>query len=240
MFVELIVNCILYFTHHTSHLTPQKMSFKISLENFGKKFNYEWIFRGFSYEFVSGEAYAITGANGSGKSTFLQCLAGFFPQSEGKIIYSQNNENIDKNIDKNTNKIILGEDFYRYLSFAAPYQELIEEFTLLEQINFHQKFKKFSQNQTSKEIIKKLRLESSEGKFIKNFSSGMKQRLKLGLALYAQTPVLLLDEPTTNLDTENINWYKTEIKENLSERLVIVCSNDANEYDFCKNIIKIS
>lgn len=202
--------------------------FKISLENFGKKFNYEWIFRGFSYEFVSGEAYAITGANGSGKSTFLQCLAGFFPQSEGKIIYSQDN------------KIISNDDFYTYLSFAAPYQELIEEFTLLEQINFHQKFKKFSQNQTSKEIIKKLRLEASEDKFIKNFSSGMKQRLKLGLALYAQTPVLLLDEPTTNLDIENINWYKEEIRQNLAERLVIVCSNDANEYDFCKKIIKIS
>lgn len=204
------------------------MPFKISLENFGKKFNYEWIFRGFSYEFVSGEAYAITGANGSGKSTFLQCLAGFFPQSEGKIIYSQDN------------KIISNDDFYTYLSFAAPYQELIEEFTLLEQINFHQKFKKFSQNQTSKEIIKKLRLEASEDKFIKNFSSGMKQRLKLGLALYAQTPVLLLDEPTTNLDIENINWYKEEIRQNLAERLVIVCSNDANEYDFCKKIIKIS
>ena len=204
------------------------MSFKISLENFCKKFNYEWIFRGFSYEFVSGEAYAITGANGSGKSTFLQCLAGFFPQSEGKIIYSQDS------------KIIQGDDFYTYLSFAAPYQELIEEFTLLEQINFHQKFKKFSQNQTTKEIIKKLRLETSEDKFIKNFSSGMKQRLKLGLALYAQTPVLLLDEPTTNLDTENINWYKEEIRQNLEERLVIVCSNDANEYDFCKKIIKIS
>ncbi len=202
--------------------------FKISLENFGKKFNYEWIFRGFSYEFVSGEAYAITGANGSGKSTFLQCLAGFFPQSEGKIIYLQDN------------KIISNDDFYTYLSFAAPYQELIEEFTLLEQINFHQKFKKFSQNQTSKEIIKKLRLENSEDKFIKNFSSGMKQRLKLGLALYAQTPVLLLDEPTTNLDIENINWYKEEIRQNLAERLVIVCSNDANEYDFCKKIIKIS
>ncbi len=202
--------------------------FKISLENFGKKFNYEWIFRGFSYEFVSGEAYAITGANGSGKSTFLQCLAGFFPQSEGKIIYSQDS------------KIIQGDDFYTYLSFAAPYQELIEEFTLLEQINFHQKFKKFSQNQTSKEIIKKLRLENSEDKFIKNFSSGMKQRLKLGLALYSKTPILLLDEPTTNLDIENINWYKEEIRQNLAERLVIVCSNDANEYDFCKKIIKIS
>ena len=202
------------------------MSFKISLENFGKKFNYEWIFRGFSYEFVSGEAYAITGANGSGKSTFLQCLAGFFPQSEGKISYSQNN------------KIIAEDSFYTYLSFAAPYQELIEEFTLMEQINFHQKFKKLSQ--TPKEIIQKLRLEHSESKFIKNFSSGMKQRLKLGLALYANTPVLLLDEPTTNLDTENISWYKDEIRQNLADRLVIVCSNDANEYDFCKKIIKIS
>ena len=202
------------------------MPFKISLENFGKKFNYEWIFRGFSYEFVSGEAYAITGANGSGKSTFLQCLAGFFPQSEGKISYSQNN------------KIIAEDSFYTYLSFAAPYQELIEEFTLMEQINFHQKFKKLSQ--TPKEIIQKLRLEHSESKFIKNFSSGMKQRLKLGLALYANTPVLLLDEPTTNLDTENIGWYKDEIRQNLADRLVIVCSNDANEYDFCKKIIKIS
>ena len=202
--------------------------FSISTKNLGKKFNYEWIFKNLSFKFQFGDSYAIVGNNGSGKSTLLQVLAGALPPSEGKIWYEQ------------ANKQILPEEFYQYLSWASPYLELIEEMTLTEQIDFHFKMKPKSPFiSSSKQLIEVLRLEQSKNKFIKNFSSGMKQRLKLGLAFYTNTPLLMLDEPTSNLDAQNIAWYREEISKQIGERLVIIASNQIEEYDFCKHIISL-
>lgn len=202
--------------------------FSIYVKNLGKKFNYEWIFRNLSFSFHFGESYAIVGNNGSGKSTLLQVLAGALPPSEGEIWYQEEN------------KKITADQFYRYLSWASPYLELIEEMTLKEQIEFHFKMKNPSPSVSStKMLIEILRLEKSQNKFIKNFSSGMKQRLKLGLAFYTDTPLLMLDEPTSNLDAQNIAWYKEEISKQKDKRLVIVASNQSEEYDFCKHILRL-
>lgn len=202
--------------------------FAICTENLGKKFNYEWIFRNLSFRFEFGESYAIVGNNGSGKSTLLQVLAGALPASEGKIWYEKENTKIN------------AEDFYKYLSWASPYLELIEEMTLSEHIDFHFNMKpRHSWLHSTRELIEILRLEHSKHKFIKNFSSGMKQRLKLGLAFYTDTPLLMLDEPTSNLDAQNINWYQDEISKQLGKRLIIVASNQHEEYKFCKHLIRL-
>ena len=206
----------------------KKLMFAILTENLGKKFNYEWIFKNLSFRFDFGEAYAVVGNNGSGKSTLLQVLAGALPASEGKIWY------------ETEGKKIMGEDFYKYVAWASPYLELIEEMTLTEHIRFHFRMKPIlSQLGTAENLIEILRLEGSRHKFIKNFSSGMKQRLKLGLAFYTDTPLLFLDEPTSNLDAQNIAWYKNEISKQLGKRLLIVASNQPEEYEFCKHIIRL-
>ncbi|MCS6794353.1 MAG: ATP-binding cassette domain-containing protein [Raineya sp.] len=196
---------------------------KIYAENLGKKFNNEWIFRNFSFEFSQGTATAIIGNNGSGKSTLLQVISGILPASEGKIFYEWQG------------KKILPDNFYQYLAWASPYMELIEELTLTEMILFHKQMKGLN----TPNLIEILRLEKSRNKYIKNFSSGMKQRLKLGLAIYSPVPALLLDEPTTNLDQENIAWYQAEMAKILSEKLVIVASNQAEEYHFCQARINL-
>lgn len=195
----------------------------IYAENIGKKFNNEWIFQNFSFEFRQGNAVAITGNNGSGKSTLLQVLAGFLPASQGKVFYEI------------AGKKVLPEYFHRYIAWASPYMELIEELTLAEMILFHNTLKGL----TTPHLAEILRLEKAKHKLIKNFSSGMKQRLKLGLAFYSPTPILLLDEPTTNLDAENIAWYQEEISKQLSRKLIIVASNQAEEYKFCSYRIKL-
>jgi ABC-type multidrug transport system ATPase subunit len=194
----------------------------IYAQNLGKKFNNEWIFRNFSFEFQANKPVAITGNNGSGKSTLLQVISGILPASEGKIFYKVND------------KVITTENFYKYLAWASPYMELVEELTLTEMIQFHKKLKGL---QTA-HLVEILRLENARHKYIKNFSSGMKQRLKLGLAFYSPVPVLLLDEPTTNLDQENTLWYRSEMQRLLGEKLIIVASNQPDEYEFCK--VKIS
>ncbi len=200
---------------------------ELKAENLGKRFNKFWIFRNFSFTFQSNFSYAITGPNGSGKSTLLHVLAGIIPCSEGALLYSSDN------------KPIAAEEIYNYLSIAAPYQELIEEFTLNELLDFHFKFKKLKEGINRNDLVDLLRLGDSRHKEIRHFSSGMKMRLKLGLAFYSDSPILLLDEPTSNLDSKGIDWYLQEIQDNLANRLVLICSNQPHEYAFCNKVISM-
>ncbi|MEO8584376.1 MAG: ATP-binding cassette domain-containing protein [Flavitalea sp.] len=200
---------------------------QISLSDTGKRFNREWIFRKLSYQFNQGASYAITGPNGSGKSTLLQVIAGAVANSEGLVEY------------KNENVIIDPEKAFRHISIAAPYQELIEELTLVEFLEFHARFKPFLSIIGIHEIIQHIGLESASKKQIRYYSSGMKQRVKLAQAIFSQTSCVLLDEPCTNLDEDGIALYHRLIEHYCAERLVIVSSNDPQEYGFCKNIVSI-
>lgn len=200
---------------------------RIELAGLGKRFNYEWIFRHLTHQFRADKAYAILGPNGSGKSTFLNTLSGHLLPSEGAITYQLNNT------------VIPADQLYRYLAFSAPYLELVEELTLTELINFHVRFKPL-RNLTPPQLIDRLYLAKARHKYVKDFSSGMKQRLKLGLAIYTDAPLLLLDEPTTNLDQAGVDWYLEHVQQNRADRLVIICSNIAHEYQFCDETLDIS
>ena len=200
---------------------------QISTNNLGKKFSNEWIFRNLNETFQSGESYTFVGANGSGKSTLLQVLSGYMPHSEGVVNYEVNN------------KIIEIDNFYEHLIIAAPYLELIEDFTLSELLAFHIKFKPFKNNLSIPDFIDFIELPKAKNKEIKFFSSGMKQRVKLGLAFQSDCEILMLDEPTSNLDSEATNWYLRNVQEHAQNRLLFICSNQPSEYEFCKNILNI-
>ena len=206
----------------------------VRLVNVGKRFNREWIFRHCSYNFHSGKTYAITGPNGSGKSTLLQVIAGATLHNEGTVEFKtkQRETNNEKQETRN-------EQHYTNISIAAPYLELIEEMTANEMLNFHSKFKPLIQSISIEEILKIVGLENAINKQIRYFSSGMKQRLKLAQAFFSNTPVLLLDEPTTNLDADGIALYQNLISNYTKDKLVIVSSNVKEEYGFCEEVIKI-
>lgn len=200
---------------------------KIVLNNVGRRFNKEWIFRNLSTEFSTGNSYAILGPNGSGKSTLLSVLTGSLTPSEGALSFSDDRE-------------IAIEDIYKHISLAAPYLELVETFTLKEIINFHFKFKNFAAGVDAKSLVSILGLEKSANKEIKYFSSGMKQRTKLALACCSHSPILFLDEPTSNLDVQGITWYRELIEKFTKDRLTIIGSNQIQEYDFCTKQIQIA
>ncbi|MGX5688276.1 ABC transporter ATP-binding protein [Arcticibacter tournemirensis] len=201
---------------------------EIKLEHIGRRFNREWIFRGIDYTFEEGKTYAVLGPNGSGKSTLLQIVSGNLSPSEGKVTYWNTSNSIDT------------DSVYSHISMAAPYMELIEEFTLSELLDFHFGFKRYL-NQLSKDtVIDLLGFEKSRNKAVKYFSSGMKQRTKLALAFCSDTPVLLLDEPASNLDSQGVNWYNTLIEDFTKGRTLIVCSNQEYEYACCERHIHIS
>ena len=200
----------------------------ITLEKTGKKFNTDWIFRNLSYTFEEGEAYAILGRNGSGKSTLMQVLAGSIHPSEGTVKYSFGGTEIEV------------DHIFKYLSCSAPYLELVEEFKLLEMLHFHFRFKKIIPGYTIPQIIGILGFKGIENKPIRLFSSGMKQRTKLILAFLSDTPLLFLDEPTTNLDQAGMDWYLNLVNEFRQNRTVIICSNlQQLETGFCKGKLLI-
>lgn len=199
---------------------------KIILSDAGKRFNREWIFRHFNYQFISSQAYAITGPNGSGKSTLLQFIAGALMPSEGKIIY------YDLNCEPQT-------DYFAMLSIAAPYLETVEEMTANEFFKFHQQFKPLVNGLAVSQILERVGLKDAADKQIRYYSSGMKQRVKLAQAFFSDTPLLLLDEPTTNLDGSGVTMYHELIRDFAKDRLVIISSNDPVEYSFCNTIIDL-
>jgi ABC-type multidrug transport system ATPase subunit len=216
----------------------------IQLDKIGKRFRYEWIFRHLSTTFEQGQRYAILGPNGVGKSTLMKILSGHLTPSEGKMSVQ-----ID-------GKTLEDDAIYRHVSYAAPYIEVIEEFTLTEAIEFHIKFHPLSKLRNSdlefrqttaetrnpiSELIEILGFQKSKDKEIRYFSSGMRQRLKLALAICSDSPILLLDEPTTNLDVQGVEWYRGLMQQYTegSSRLVVIASNAPHDYDFCDATMNI-
>ena len=190
----------------------------ITTTQLSKRFNREWIFRNFDFEFKAGGKYVFTGPNGSGKSTILQVLWGQTPQSSGTLEYTIDGARIDI------------EDISSHLAIATPYMDLIEEFTLEEQLNFHFKLKKIRQGFSENDLIDIMYLSASRKKYISNFSSGMKQRVKLGLAFYSQCNLLFIDEPGTNLDETAFKWYSDQIRQLPVSTAIFLASNDPAEY----------
>lgn len=200
----------------------------ITLHNTGRRFNQEWIFRSIDYSLSSANKYAVLGPNGSGKSTLIKVLLGQLTPSEGRVEYIHENGEIHV------------DDIYQYVAIAAPYIELIEEFSLQELVDFHFKFKGFHPGFDRKQVIEFLKMEKFTNKQIKYFSSGMKQRVKLVLACCGDSPILFLDEPTSNMDAEGERWYLDLIEKTYSkDRMLIIGSNQEKEYDFCDYQINI-
>ncbi len=199
---------------------------EIQLSGIGKKYNANWIFRGIDITFEFPGAVAILGNNGSGKSTLLQLLSSRLTPTEGEISW------------RTEGKEIPPEAVYRYYAMAAPYQDLIEEFTLAEHYQYHARLQPFLPGITQDGFTKLLALPGTGGKPIKYFSSGMKQRVKLALAILSDVPLLLLDEPCSNLDKQGMEWYSELISSRPGKCLIAVCSNhQSEEITFCSGHI---
>ena len=201
---------------------------EILLEDIGRRFNRDWVFQQLDYRFAAGAGYAVLGPNGSGKSTLLQVISSALTPSAGRVVYTYGGKTIDP------------DQVYQYLSIAAPYLELIEEFTLVEQIRFHFSHKRFLKGFDEASLLELLGLGYARDRQLRFFSSGMKQRVKLGLACCADVPLVLLDEPTSNLDEAGVSWYLQLVDQTRGERLFLVCSNQEREYRFCNHKLTIT
>ena len=201
---------------------------QIQLNNISKRFKKHWIFKSINHDFIGPNNYGIIGDNGGGKSTLLKTIAGITSPTEGELHYQYSGTNIHLN------------NLFPFLAIVAPYMDLPNELKLNELFRFQKNFKDYSSDVNESNFFPMIQLEGKEEEIVKNLSSGMKQRLKLGLALLSESKVVLLDEPCSNLDKNGRDLYK-ELLNRSKNKLIIIASNSNNDELFeCETILNIN
>ena len=196
----------------------------IVLEGLQKKFGKQHILQDVSHTFQTGSKTVILGSNGSGKSTLIKILSGALEATEGAPTYSFEGKNIT------------AKSAGLHVGIAAPYVALNPMFSLKETLAFHKQFCPFPEGFKLTDWLYKAGLAAHEDKRLSTFSSGMLQRVRLLLAVANERPLLLLDEPLSNLDAEGVQFYNELIRSFALSKTIIVGSNyQEDEYDFCTN-----
>lgn len=201
---------------------------EIVLSGIAKSFGREQVIGNLTHTLASGSRTAILGANGSGKSTLLQLIAGSMAPTAGTIEHRLHGTTLD------------ADGVYPHVSIAAPYLGLYEELALDQAVDFHARFKPLRKGIGTRELAGLAYLNDALHKPIRHFSSGMKQRLKLALAILSDTPLLLLDEPASNLDARAVAWYRDLLQAHVEARTLVIASNrQAVEHDLCSGSIEV-
>ncbi len=201
---------------------------EIQIDGLAKRYVSHWVFRKLSIVIPSFTHVAVTGPNGSGKSTLLKIISGALYPSEGLITCMKDGKEIS------------ADTLYTHVAFAAPYTEMIEEMTLAEAVRFHLHFRSFYPDVAHySAFVRHLSFEFRPDQQIQLMSSGMKQRLRLAFALCTQSPLLLLDEPTSNLDESGIRWFHDSLKRFGTDRTVIIASNIVEDLSSCTSHITL-
>jgi ABC-type multidrug transport system ATPase subunit len=199
---------------------------KLEVNNLGKRYNYQFVVRNLNLNVSSGEIAGIAGRNGSGKSTTMQMISGYLTPSEGSVEYWSGNTKIQK------------DSIYKHLAYAAPYIDLPQKITTKELFDHYTMFKRVC-IQSYNEFNSICDLKNTDGKFIANFSSGMKQKIALALALVTDCELLLFDEPTSYLDNFSKSWFLDGIKNFGEGKTIIIASNDTSDFNSCNQIYEI-
>ncbi|MBK9274370.1 MAG: ABC transporter ATP-binding protein [Flavobacteriales bacterium] len=186
---------------------------EVALRSVTRSFGREVVFRGVDHVFAPGSRTALLGPNGSGKSTLLQVIGGALSATSGTVTHQLNGRAIDPG------------SVYRHVAFATPYLGLYEDLSLRDTLAFHRRFKPFRPGLTDSNVARAALLDQELDKPVRQFSSGMKQRLKLVLAVMSDVPLLLLDEHTSNLDARGTAWSVDLLREHLDGRTLVVASN---------------
>lgn len=201
---------------------------KVVGTNLKKVFNRRIVFDNISFIVESGQVLSITGPNGSGKSTISKIICGLLTPSAGKIEYENGITKIQR------------EDFYKHVGFVAPYLELYGEFTAMENLIIEGNARGLRNvKERAMEILSLVGLFNRRNDEVRGFSSGMKQRMKYASALIHNPQILLLDEPTTNLDEAGIKMVMDLIEAFKKDKILIIATNDPKEAEIGDIKIKL-
>lgn len=193
----------------------------LKAQSIEKYFGEKLIFKGINFSIHRGQSLAITGPNGSGKTTLIRILCGLIRPSGGRVIYEIGGE------------VVNGHHIYRYIGLVGPYLELYEELTAFENLSFFAKMRNLKESHVIiMDLIERIGLSGREKDPVKNYSSGMRQRLKYAFALLHQPQVLILDEPTSNLDAEGSSMVYDIMKEQKKKKILILATNDESDLKY--------
>ena len=201
---------------------------EIQLSGISKRYLKRWIIKNLDHSFGPDQIYGITGINGSGKSTLIKIISGYLTATNGIIRYTLGTNEISR------------DKIYKHLSISAPYLEVDLDLTLREQLAFFQKFKPLVEGFDQKATLEKIGLLEHLNKPIKQFSSGMQQRVQLILCLYADVDIILLDEPTSFLDKSGKAWFYDTLQAVKQGKVVILASNDDEDIAVCNSILNLA
>ena len=199
-----------------------------SLEAVGlnKSFGRRLIFNDLNFKFDKSGVYGISGPNGSGKSTLVKIIAGIIGASKGKIIHQSKAKNISD------------DQLHNHIGFVSPYLVLYEEFSTYENLKLFTDIRGFNFDQERVDyLLNKFLLYKRKDDLLKTYSSGMKQRVKFIFALMHSPQLLILDEPTSNLDEEGKSSVYEIVKEEGQKSIVLIASNEKNDLELCSEIV---
>jgi ABC-type multidrug transport system ATPase subunit len=212
------------FEKATKELFADPKDFKrlqVELSHIAKRFRKEWIFKGITAELTPKTSVSILGSNGSGKSTLAQIIAGYITPTQGSISWLNDGISIPR------------EKVFKHVAICSPAIQLWEELTLKENIELFLQFKEMLSCKDYREFSHLVQLEKQANQPLKTYSSGMKQRVKLGLSILSDTELLILDEPCSHLDSSAVVWYQDLLTKNSANRLVVIASNSDEREIFC-------
>jgi heme exporter protein A len=197
--------------------------FLLRAQDVGKTFNRKIVFQNVSFELERGGSLAITGRNGSGKSTLVKIIAGVLSPTSGQVTI----ENDGKALEETGRK--------EHLGLVTPYLQLYDEFTAMENIEILSRIRGVKQPdpQGVHSLLSLFGLWERRNDWLRVYSSGMKQRLKYVFALVHDPTLLILDEPTANLDSDGVSAVKQIVEEQKKRGVLIVATNDAQEATWC-------
>ncbi len=202
--------------------------FSVTLENVTKTFGRRLIFQDISQKFTIGKVYGIAGNNGSGKSTLSKIIAGILSPSSGKVNYVSAGKNI------------IPEKLHNFLGFVSPYLVLYDEFTAAENLLHFSKIRGIkAEIKEMDSLLEEFGLSQRKNDLLRAYSSGMKQRMKFIFALLHHPPLLILDEPTSNLDVEGKNTVYNIIKRRSNSSVIIIASNEESDLSRCDEILEL-
>ena len=201
-------------------------NYSLILQNLTKSFGRRLIFKNINAEFNTGSIYGLTGSNGSGKSTLAMIIANILSPTSGKVIH------------KIENRELSSEKLHNHLGFVSPYLMLYDEFSAEENLIHFMKIRGLKiNNDRIKNLLDEFSLYDRRNDLIKAYSSGMKQRVKFIFSLIHSPELMILDEPTSNLDTAGKDKVYEIIEKESKNKLIIIASNEENDLALCKKNI---
>ncbi len=203
-------------------------NYTVELNNLVKYFGRRLIFDGINFSFSSQHIYGISGPNGSGKSTLVKIIANLISPTRGKVIHKNNLEEVES------------VKLHNHIGFVSPYLFLYDEFTAEENLLYFSNIRGISFNKERSDfLLNELKLIDRKNDLVRGYSSGMKQRLKFIFALLHQPSLIILDEPTSNLDNPGKEKVYELIKKEAENNLVIIASNEDSDIALCSKVIEL-